>query len=182
MTDKPKPVATVIILRRDPKDLTAEELAALNAKFPGRNVLLRRTDPRDYREHADICEQLKPDAVILPLDRPLPSLAMERGILHIAYVGDDFKKLRPLEPQFEEFGPGAVSSEAITKLPNQSRWIILEDCLTGDGNMLLIERYPAKETSDSGKIVRIRVITECGRDCFHIPLLELRRGVDRIQA
>jgi hypothetical protein len=97
----------VIVLRRDPEEISGQERLALEKKFPGRQLLFCRTDPRDYREHAAQCEELKPQAVVLPLERPIPSLAMERGIPHVVFVGGECKRLLPLEAQFAEFNPGA---------------------------------------------------------------------------
>lgn len=95
----------VIILRRDESQLSQEEVAAIKAKFPGKQVVFKRTDPRDYKEHAAQCEELQPTVVILPLERPIPSVAMEKGFQHIAFTPQGLLELDPLVPKFKPFVP-----------------------------------------------------------------------------
>ena len=99
----------VILLRRDSDSLAPEEISAIRAKFPGRTVMFRRTDPQDYQEHAIDCQRLNPGAVILPRERPIPSLAMELGYAHVAFVDGEYRELLPLVPQFKGFVPRRVS-------------------------------------------------------------------------
>ncbi len=54
-----------------------------------------------------MCQELKPDVVLLPKDRPIPAAAMEHGIVHVAVVGGKLCKLLPLVPQFEDYVPPA---------------------------------------------------------------------------
>lgn len=95
---------TVILLRRDPNDLRPAERRALQERY-GANVNLVRTDPADHLQHAQQCRELKPAAVLLPLEKPIPSTAMEEGVAHIAFVpgtgGMRVGRLKPLVPQFE---------------------------------------------------------------------------------
>lgn len=94
----------VLILRRDENELTIPERAALTAAFPGHEVEFVTTNPRDYEEHAADCERLKPHVVLLPRERPIPSLAMERGVAHVTVGPDGYLvKLLPLVPQFQPF-------------------------------------------------------------------------------
>ena len=95
----------ILILRRDPTDIDPGQMAQLRACFrPGQEFRFQRIDPVDFKEHAKICAELKPAAVILPLERPIPSLAMEQGIAHIAFLPDGtVGKLKPLTPEFELF-------------------------------------------------------------------------------
>lgn len=95
----------VVILRRDEKDLKPEEIVAIRNAFPGKEVKFRRTDPRDYREHAAQCEEFGPAAVILPLERPIPSLAMEKGFQHVVFTPNGLMELEPLVPTFKPFQP-----------------------------------------------------------------------------
>lgn len=98
--------ALIILLRRNEEGLSAQEIQMLQRAFPGREITFKRTDPRDYREHADQCDALKPAAVLLPLERPIPSLAMERGFPHMAFMPDGLMELQPLaEPSFKPFLP-----------------------------------------------------------------------------
>jgi hypothetical protein len=94
----------VTILRRNEEELTTEEREALVAAFPGKEVIFRRTDPRDFMEHAKECRELKPAAVILPRERPIPSLAMEEGFAHVTYLPNQgLVELEPLVPAFKSF-------------------------------------------------------------------------------
>lgn len=90
----------VLVLRREP-DLN--EIAAIQRKFPGKQLVFKTINPADYKEHAAICEEMKPDVVLLPKDRPIPSLAMEKGFPHVALFNGDVMELLPLMPQFKPF-------------------------------------------------------------------------------
>ncbi len=94
----------VVVLRRNPEELESSQLDALKACLPGKEVEFVRTDPQDYREHDERCRELNAVAVILPLERPIPSLAMERGVPHLVFLPDgQVGKLKPLVPEFEPF-------------------------------------------------------------------------------
>ena len=96
----------VTILRRDESDLISGERELIIAAFTGKKVIFRRTDPIDFQQHAEQCRQLKPAAVILPRERPIPALAMEEGFQHITvFAGRGVVELEPLVPQFKEFVP-----------------------------------------------------------------------------
>jgi len=96
----------VIILRRDENELTPEERVGVFAAFRGKQVVFRRTDPKDYLEHAEQCLELKPAVVLLPRDRPLVSSAMEDGFPHVTVIpGRGLVELLPLFPQFKDFVP-----------------------------------------------------------------------------
>lgn len=99
--------ALVVVLRRDATSLTPEEIALIREKFPDQEVDFRRTDPRDYKEHAAQCDELQPAMVLLPLERPIPSLAMEKGFPHVAITADGIMELLPLVPTFKPFEPKA---------------------------------------------------------------------------
>ncbi len=96
--------ALALVLRKDPEDLSAEERASLETLY-SEEVQYLRIDSADYKEHDEICQRLKPATVILPLDRPIPSLAMEHGHRHIALTPDGPLELLPLVPQFKPFVP-----------------------------------------------------------------------------
>ncbi len=95
--------ARIILLRRNPDSLTPEEIAMLKATFPGRELSFFRTDPQDYKEHLLNCEAIQPEVVILPLERPIPSLAMEQGYAHVVITPNGLSELLPLQPQFKPF-------------------------------------------------------------------------------
>jgi hypothetical protein len=93
----------VLVLRRE---LDEVEVTALRQKYPGKELEFKTIHPSDYREHATICEQMKPDVVLLPKDRPIPSLAMERGVPHVALLPNgELSELLPFVPQFKPFVP-----------------------------------------------------------------------------
>lgn len=101
---------TIILLRRDPETLSLQEVDALRACFSGKKLNIVRTDPRDYMEHDEQCRKLGPAAVILPMEKPIPSAAMERGVPHIAWLPTNtFGRLKPLVPDFDKFCPGKES-------------------------------------------------------------------------
>ena len=95
----------VLVLRRE---LDPQEVVALQEKFPGKELELLTIHPEDFRQHAAICEgykDLKP-IVFLPRERPIPSLAMERGVPHVALLPNgQLSELLPLVPQFKPFEP-----------------------------------------------------------------------------
>ena len=94
----------VLILRRAESELTVGERAALTAAFPDQKFEFVTTNPRDYEEHAVDCARLEPRVVLLPRERPLPSLAMEHGFVHVTVGPDGYlHKLLPLIPKFEHF-------------------------------------------------------------------------------
>jgi len=111
----------VLLLRRDPDNLTTEERIAFERAFPGRSVEYRRVDSRDYLEHANLCGRLRPAVVLLPRDRPIPSLAMERGFPHVTITSDGkLIELQPLEPQFKPYtGPSALQSHKDQEIVDQ---------------------------------------------------------------
>ena len=87
------------------ESLDPQEIAQLQEKFPGKEFEYRSSHPRDYRDHAETCRQLKPDLVILPKDRPIPSVAMEEGFVHVAFTPKGVQQLLPLRPEFKPFEP-----------------------------------------------------------------------------
>jgi len=103
--DERKISITVILLRRDPQNLTREEKTAIENSFPGEKIQYLRTDPRDYLEHDAQCARFNRPVVMLPLERPIPSLAMEHGVPHIAIVNGQLMELKPLVPEFRPFQP-----------------------------------------------------------------------------
>ncbi len=78
-------VKIIIVLRRNPENLSAEEKAILQDQY-GKNVQFIRTDPTDYLQHHADCVQLNPLAVLLPCEKPIPSTAMENGFAHIMFL------------------------------------------------------------------------------------------------
>lgn len=95
----------VAILRRDEKDLEPAEKVGVQQKFSGRKVRFVRIDPRDCFECREICRDLKPTAVILPKDRPIPALAMEDGVPFIEVTTGTPRQLMPMKVEFCEFDP-----------------------------------------------------------------------------
>lgn len=96
----------ITILRRDEADLTPEEREAILAAFQGKKIVFKRTDPKDFLEHAEQCRQLKPTAVVLPRERPIPAVAMEEGFQHITVLPNQgVVELEPLTPKFKPFLP-----------------------------------------------------------------------------
>lgn len=97
----------IILLRRDAISLSDEEKRLLQEAFPGREIEFMRTDPRDYKEHAAQCDQIQPAAVVLPGERPIPVLAMEKGFAHVAFTPDGLVELEieQLRPIFKPFIP-----------------------------------------------------------------------------
>jgi len=95
---------TILLLRRMKEDLNPAELSALEAKWPDEELKFVRTDPRDFKEHADDCTRIQPDVVILPVERPIPSLAMQAGFRHVT-MSPDGTTLIELQKINVEFGP-----------------------------------------------------------------------------
>lgn len=95
----------VILLRREPDELTDEEKAAFKAAFPDTDLNFVRTDPENYIMHAKMCRDLNPVAVLLPREKPIPSQAMEEGFQHIVIANDELQELLPVVPQFKPFEP-----------------------------------------------------------------------------
>ena len=98
---------SILVLRRDVSDLPPEFVAAIREGFSqaGKVIEFVAINPRDYAEHDELCRLHKAAAVILPTDRPIPSLAMERGIPHLDFRGGQLVRLAKLDPQFEIFRP-----------------------------------------------------------------------------
>lgn len=95
----------VFLLR---SELSPEEEAMIRKNFPGKEIEFRVVQSRDYLEHAKTCEELnhkEGDFVVLPKDRPIPSLAMEQGIPHVIITQNGLMELLPLEPKFKPFEP-----------------------------------------------------------------------------
>jgi hypothetical protein len=97
----------VVLLRRDEDTLSTSERSAIEQAFTGKQVRFQRTDPRDYKEHAEQCRELQPAAVVLPLERPIPSVAMEEGFQHIVVTPAGLQELLPLKAEFKPFEPKA---------------------------------------------------------------------------
>ena len=95
----------ILVLQLDPKDFSTKDVETIQKSFPGKKLNFRSIRPRDYREHAEICKRLKPAVVILSLDRPIPSLAMEHGVPHVKVTPNGLSRLVVLKPKFEPFEP-----------------------------------------------------------------------------
>jgi AmiR/NasT family two-component response regulator len=93
------------LLRQDQEDLTPAETAAIEEKFPDCEIVYVRADPKDCVQHKEWCDEHKPDVVVLPKERPIPSMAMEAGFKHIVLTPVGAKQLEPLVPTFCEFIP-----------------------------------------------------------------------------
>lgn len=89
--------STVLVLRRDPDSLSSHEMSLLRQAFPNRELRLLRSDPTNYRDHAAECEARRPAAVLLPMERPIPSLALERGHLHLFFSESTLMQLKGLQ-------------------------------------------------------------------------------------
>ena len=99
----------VILLRKDAADLTKRQKQILTQAYPDRSITFHRTDPADYQEHDLSCQELRPALVLLPLQRQIPSLAMEHGVVHVAFgPNDELLELVELPPPiFKPFTPRA---------------------------------------------------------------------------
>ena len=95
----------VLIMRSELLDLDPKEIAELEKTFSGKEFEFHSSYPHDYRDHAENCRKLNPDVVILPKDRPIPSLAMEEGFIHVAFTELGILELEPLTPKFKPFVP-----------------------------------------------------------------------------
>ena len=95
----------VLLLRRDESDLSEGERTAFQAKWPGEELKFVRTDPKDFKEHAEDCTRIQPDAVVLPVERPIPYLAMQAGFKHVTLGPDGTKllELKKMDVVFEPF-------------------------------------------------------------------------------
>jgi hypothetical protein len=101
MSDK----VLITILRRDESELLPYVVDAIRAKFPDKEVVFKRTDPEDHLKHAEQCDELVPAAIYLP-EKPIPSLAMEKGFQHIIVTCEgEVMELEPLQPKFKPFEP-----------------------------------------------------------------------------
>ena len=97
-------MAKIMLLRRDESSLGKDEIEAFKAAFPGQDLTFVRLDPRDYVEHAHNCRRERPDAILLPLERPIPALAMTEGFRHVAIrEGGVVFELQSLTPEFRPF-------------------------------------------------------------------------------
>jgi len=93
----------ILVLRRE---VSQEERTAFEKKFPGRSLRFECVNSRDHLEHAAICTERNPVAVLLPKDRPIPSTAMEHGFAHVTIAPDgEVLELLPLIPHFKPFQP-----------------------------------------------------------------------------
>ena len=95
----------IFVLR---KALSPEEEVMIRSKLPGKEIEFQVVHSQDYLEHAETCRVLNPeegDFVILPKDRPIPSLAIEQGVPHVALTKDGLMELLPLKPEFKPFVP-----------------------------------------------------------------------------
>ena len=93
----------VLLMRRD--ELEEAERKALSIHFPDREIRLASSASADYVQHAAACEEYQPLLTFLPKDRPVPSLAMQRGFIHVALVDGKLMRLVALVPQWEEYKP-----------------------------------------------------------------------------
>lgn len=96
--------ALILVLRHDPKNLDKRQLAFLEKLYP-EGIELRRIDSENYIQHDQICYNLKPAAVILPMDKPIPQLAMEHGVPHIALGEEGVQELVGMTVEFKPFDP-----------------------------------------------------------------------------
>ena len=94
----------VMILRRSENDLTPEEKAAFEQSFPGCKIEYVSSNPVDCYEHEKNCKEIKPDAVLLPKDKPIPVLAMEQGFAHVTLTPGGLLQLKKITPDFAPFG------------------------------------------------------------------------------
>lgn len=93
----------ILLLRQNPP---SPEVHKLIEEAFGESFALFQSNPRDYLEHAKDCERIKPHFVLLPAERPIPSLAMERGVRHL-FVGADgvLHELLGIEVKSRPFAP-----------------------------------------------------------------------------
>ncbi len=93
---------TIIVLRKEISDKDKETLQRL---FPGKHLDFLVTNPSNYMDHDRQCRELNADLVVLP-ERPIPSLAMERGVSHVTITPEgQVLELLPLKPEFKPFVP-----------------------------------------------------------------------------
>ena len=96
----------VLLMRRDQQSLTFEELRVLEESFPDCDLNFQRSDARDYLEHEKICEEFKPDLVLLPREKPIPSTAMQKGFRHVTFTPDGkLLELKAINPVLVPFQP-----------------------------------------------------------------------------
>ncbi len=105
--DQEKPNVIVGVMRRTKDDLLPHEVAAVENAFPGRNICWVRIDSCDHIEHDNNCAKINTYLVVLPKDKPIPSTAMERGVVHVDLSTGKIRKLNPLKPEFEDYVPPA---------------------------------------------------------------------------
>lgn len=92
----------ILLLR---STITGEQIATLRREIPYVAFDIFGSNPADYREHAANCERLRPDLVVLPTEKTVPSLAMERGFAHVAISPEGVQKLVRVVPEFVPFTP-----------------------------------------------------------------------------
>ncbi len=89
----------VLLMGRDPGSLSDEQHGHLKARFP-QGYECVRIDAPNYLDHAELCRVYHPDVVILPMDRPIPTQAMEEGFEHVVLTDEGMKKLIGIQPLF----------------------------------------------------------------------------------
>jgi hypothetical protein len=95
----------VMLMRRD--GIGPDEAQSLASFYPeGTEFEIVRRDPVNYLEHLTMCEEFEPDVVILPREKPVPILAMDKGYAHISMTPLGFRRLLRVPPDFVPFVPG----------------------------------------------------------------------------
>lgn len=89
----------ILLLRRD--RLNEQEVAELQNKFPGMDFEFRRSDALDFEVHAFMCQQFRPDLVILPKEKPIPAEAMEKGFKHVTFTPKGLATLTKLSAELQ---------------------------------------------------------------------------------
>src|SRR5262245_4649652 len=95
-----------------------QEQAAIAGAHPGEEIRYFRRDPADYMQHhANCTATLNPDVdlVLLPRERSVPSLAMERGFRHVTLTPDGLMMLVGLEPEFVPYRAGMTMAAALAQ-------------------------------------------------------------------
>src|SRR5258708_66901 len=111
----------VMAMRRP--EPSPEEEAAVKAAFPVDTAMeyLESHSP-NYLEHAAACErELDPatDIVLLPKDRPVPEVAMQKGYRHVTLTPSGLKMLVGLIPEFVDFTPELTMADALAARRDQ---------------------------------------------------------------
>lgn len=94
-------IIRVMLLRKD--ELNPDEYNRFKEKFPRSQIETFRCDPKNYHEHTENCEKLKPDFIILPMDRPIPSEALERGFRHVFSTSKGLEELKSIHIESKPF-------------------------------------------------------------------------------